>query len=320
MKVLITGANGFLGRNLVSTLLGTTDFYLVGAVRGEGAVISSRESYISVGDISFDTDWHAALSGVDVVIHLAARAHVLSESFRNPLYEFRRVNVGGAVSLAKQALEHRVKRFIFISSIGVNGGVTTNVSINEKTPCLPHADYAVSKMEAEEELRTITRNSSMELVIIRPPLVYSSDAPGNFSRLLKAVDMGLPLPLGSVRNARSIIALENLTDFIRVCVDNRAAGNELFLVSDGKSFSTPDIIRMIGRGMGKRSILLPVPDVFLRSMAAIFCRTPVYTQLCKSLVIDSSKARSLLGWTPPIDPVDALVQAGTAYKFRKNSL
>jgi len=320
MKVLITGANGFLGRNLISSLLDTTDFDLVGAVRGEGKVISSRVTYISVGDISFDTDWHSALSSVDVVIHLAARAHVLNESFRNPLCEFRRVNVGGAVSLAKQSLEHRVKRFIFISSIGVNGAETANAPFNEDSPCLPHAEYAVSKMEAEEGLRAIARNSSMELVIIRPPLVYSFDAPGNFSRLLKAVDMGLPLPLGGVRNARSIIALENLTDFIKFCVDNKVAGNELFLVSDGEDFSTPDIIRMIARGMGKRSILLPVPDLFLRSMAAICCRIPVYTQLCKSLVIDSSKTKDLLGWTPPIEPVKALVQAGLAYKLRKHSI
>ncbi|WP_204127006.1 NAD-dependent epimerase/dehydratase family protein [Pseudomonas ogarae] len=320
MKVLITGANGFLGRNLVSALLGTTDFDLVGAVRGEGRVVSSRETYVSVGDISFDTEWHSALSGVDVVIHLAARAHVLNESFRNPLCEFRRVNVGGAVSLAKQSLEHRVKRFIFISSIGVNGAVTTSASVNEDSPYLPHADYAASKMEAEGELRAIAQNSSMELVIIRPPLVYSFDAPGNFSRLLKAVDVGLPLPLGAIRNARSIIALENLTDFIKICVSSEAAGNELFLVSDGKDFSTPDIIRMIARGMGKRPILLPVPDFFLRSVAAICCRIPVYTQLCKSLVIDSSKAKNLLGWTPPIDPVKALVQAGMSYKLRKHSL
>lgn len=316
MKVLVTGSKGFLGKHLLSTLIDSTDYELVGTVRGEGKVVSFRESYLSVGDISADTDWSRALDNVDVVIHLAARAHVLAESYLDPISEFRRVNVNAAVSLARQSMAYGVKRFIFISSIGVNGSITSSEPFTEDSVPQPHAYYAVSKYEAETELLAITKQSPMELVIIRPPLVYAADAPGNFARLLKLIDVGLPVPLGSVKNRRSMIALENLVDFIKVCISSEAAANELFLISDGKNFSTPEIVHLLARGMGKKTYLLPIPDVLLQFAAMAFRRTPIYTQLCKSLVVDSAKARNILGWAPPTDPIEALVMAGQNFKLR----
>lgn len=314
MKVLITGASGFLGRHLLSTLLESTDYDLVGAIRGEGKTVSDRENYISIGDLSSSTDWGHALVNVDVVVHLAARAHVLIDSCDDPVAEFRRVNVDATIALARQCMEYGVKRFVFVSSIGVNGSMTLETPFNEESVPQPHADYAESKLQAEVELWKVTQDSLMELVVIRPPLVYAVDSPGNFSRLLYLVNAGLPLPLGTVKNQRSMIALDNLIDFMRICIVSRAAANELFLVSDGKSFSTPEIIRLVAKGMGKRSFLVPVPEMLLRCVAAILRRGPMYIQLCKSLVIDSNKAQDVLRWSPPIDPVDALVRVGKDFK------
>lgn len=317
MKILITGSKGFVGARLVSTLLEKTDYSVVGGVRRGGGRVSIREEYVPVGDISVDTDWSLALKGVGVVVHLAARAHITREKHLDPICEFRRVNVDAAVSLVKKSIACGVQRFVFVSSIGVNGSSTSGESFSEKSVGQPSADYARSKYEAEIKIWELAKKSNMELVVIRPPLVYAADAPGNFARLLRLVSLGVPLPLGSIENLRSMISLDNLVDFISVCIKNPAAANELFLISDGESLSTSEIVRLLARGMEKNAFLLPVPDLLLRCFAAAFGKTPMYTQLCKSLVIDSTKARNLLGWVAPYRADEMLVRAGRSFRLGK---
>ena len=265
---------------------------------------------------SFDgeLDWSGCIESQEVVIHCAARAHILNDKSVDPIAEFRNINVNGTLNLARQAIEAGIRRFIFISSIGVNGAQTSNAPFTELSEPLPHADYALSKLEAEQGLRELVKGTGMELVIVRPPLVYASHAPGNFQRLLKLVSIGLPLPFASVRNQRSMIALENLVDFITHCIDHPAAANELFLISDGIEFSMPEIVRSLAAGMGRKAYLLPLPDGLMRWGGRLLKKEGMYTQLCGSLIIDSSKARNLLGWSPRVTPAMALFKAGQDYQ------
>lgn len=315
MRVLVTGATGFVGNAVVDRLSRDAAFAVRGAVRSVNASVRALNcEYIPVGDIGAATDWSGALENVDVVVHLAARAHILQESDADPLAEFRRVNVEGALSLARQSIASGVKRFIFISSIGVNGGSTSGGAFTENSPEAPHADYAKSKQEAERALKSVAVDSGMELVIIRPPLVYAAHAPGNFRRLLKLVSSGIPMPFGSVNNRRTMVALPNLVDFICTCIPHPAAANETFLVSDSQSVSTGEMTRLLSEGMGKTTVLLPVPGALLRWTASLLGKRNLYVQLCCSLEVDNSKARCLLSWQPPLTAQEALVQAGAHYK------
>ena len=316
MKLLLTGATGFIGQAVTQRIVTDAKYSLTVAVRSTTAVFSDAVSVAQIADLTSETDWVTALSGVDVVVHLAARAHVLKETYNDPLVEFRRTNVEAALAFAKQALHAGVKRFVFISSIGVNGSRTLDFPFSELSLPDPHADYAISKFEAEQALLALLKDASMELVIIRPPLVYAGHAPGNFSRLLKLVASGIPLPFGSVRNQRSMVALENLADFIVLCADHPAAGNKLFLISDGVDFSISEIVKYLAEGMSKKVRLLTVPVSLMRLGAGIVGKQHVFEQLCGSLVIDSSKARNLLGWHPPLKADDALRKAGRDGGFR----
>lgn len=258
-----------------------------------------------------DSRWRSTVAKQDVLVHLAGRAHMLRDAVEDPLLAFRNVNVEGTLNLAKLARDNGVKRFVFISSIGVNGAHTVGRAVNEESMPAPHAEYALSKWEAEQGLWDVVRDSGMELVIIRPPLVYAGHAPGNFGRLLKLVAARIPLPLGSIRNQRSVIALENLVRFISLCVDHPAAANELFVISDGQDVSTPQIIQYLAQGMyNKSSRLFPMPQTWLRTGARLVGKSNMYSQLCDSLVIDSSKARELLGWRPVVSTHDGLKKAG----------
>jgi nucleoside-diphosphate-sugar epimerase len=315
MNILVTGAAGFLGQALIRKLESAQLHRVTGSVRKvtPGAAESSR--LIAVGDLAESTDWTDALVGVDVVVHLAARAHILDGG--DDLSEFDRVNVRAALGLAEQALRSGVRRFVFISSIGVNGAQTEGKAFDEYSPDAPHAIYAESKQRAEELLRNRLWGSAMELVIIRPPLVYAGHAPGNFQRLLKLVASGMPLPFGLTNNQRSMVSLNNLADFISLCIDHPAAANEVFLISDGSDVSTKEIVSFLAEGMGQKPRLFPVPDFFVRCAAAIVRKPALYTQLFRSLVIDSSKARTLLGWVPLQSPADALREAGECYKLQQ---
>jgi nucleoside-diphosphate-sugar epimerase len=309
MKVLITGANGFVGRRLASVLRSEYD-QLVCCSRNSG----SDPEFVTSPALSANADWGPLLAGVDVVVHLAGKAHNLGEPRSVALEGFKQTNIEGTLRLAEQALAANVKRFIFISSIGVNGSSTREVAFDESSAPAPHADYAESKLAAERKLEVLSRGSSMELVIIRPPLVYAAQAPGNFRRLLKIVSLGLPLPFAAINNRRSMIALDNLVDFIRVCVAHPKAANSLFLVSDGVDLSTGEIVKLIAKGMSKKARLIAVPQFLLLAGATLLGRRAIYTQLCCSLVIDSSKAQSTLGWVPVVSPQQALIESGRDFK------
>lgn len=313
-RILLTGSTGFVGRALYGAL---HPMYSVVATSRLAQPLASEALTVGMGDLSASTPWASALQGVDCVIHLAGRAHVLVDSAKDQLSIFRRVNVEATLNLAQQASEAGVRRFVFISSIGVHGNKTCGGAFNELSPMLPHADYAVSKMEAEIGLRLIAAASGMELVILRPPLVYSGKAPGNFGLLLKLVASGFPLPFGAVSNQRSMVALDNLVDLISLCVKHPSAANQDFLVSDGVDVSTPQIIQYLAAGMGQKPRLFSMPDSIMYTGAFLVGRRQAYNQLCGSLRIDSAKVRSMLGWVPPLTASQALFTAGQDYMSSK---
>lgn len=311
MKVLVTGASGFIGRALVDLLLTETGCQVLAAVRSRIDIenVISR----SIGDINGDTDWSAALSGVDVVVHVAARAHVLKECSTNPSEDFQSVNYHGTVNLAKQAVDAGVKRFIFISSIAVYGVDASDQPINEVSPVRPVTDYGKSKLAAEEQLLRLANQTKMQVVIIRPPLVYDGEAPGNFRTLLKVVERSFPAPFLSIKNRRSFIARANLVNFIVVCINNQNAANQIFVVSDNRDLSTPELIRLLAQGMKRKARLIAVPRSIMKLCATIVGRKKVYSQLCESLYLDVSKARNLLEWSPVVPPEKAVVEAAKRY-------
>jgi nucleoside-diphosphate-sugar epimerase len=307
---LVTGANGFIGRQLCSTLQ-THNQQVRALVRSNHHPVPGV-TYVT-GELTDQAAVSSALLDVDCVIHLAGRAHQLNDTSASPLEDFRLVNRDATVALAKQCIAAGVRRFVFISSIGVNGSETIGSPFTEASVPAPHAPYAVSKWEAEVELQKLFSDSLTELVIIRPPLVYAAHAPGNFKRLLKLVSLGVPLPFGSVRNARSMISLHNLVDIIRLCTVHPQAAGEVFLVSDGKDLSLPEILDCLARGMSKRSRLLPVSVGLMMGFAGLAGKKSMVNQLCGSLVVDSTKARTLLGWVPSESSEDALIATGREY-------
>ena len=307
--VLVTGAAGFIGGALVDRLL-AEGVPTVAAVRRP--VTGGRT--IAVGDIDPHTDWRGPLAGVDCVVHLAARVHVMHERAADPLAEFRKVNVDGTLALARQAVAAGVRRFLFISSIGVNGLRTREgVSFTEQSPPSPHNHYARSKWEAEEGLRQIAVQTGIEVVIVRPPLVYGPGAKGNFLTLMQWLSRGVPLPLGAIDNRRSLVALDNLVDLIVTCLNHPAAAGQVFLVSDGEDLSTTELLRRMGAALGRPAHLLPVPAAWLDGAARLLGRGAVAQRLCGSLQVDIEKTRRLLGWTPPVTVDEALRE--TARRF-----
>lgn len=250
---------------------------------------------------------------LDVIIHLAGRAHILNDQLVDPLTEFRKVNVDGSLRLAQQALEKKVKRFIFMSSIGVNGSMTLGKPFTEDDQPQPHADYALSKLEAEQELKQLFAGSETELVIIRPPLVYAAHAPGNFARLLKLVAIYLPLPFAATYNKRSFVALENLVDFISICIEHPNAANQTFLVADQKSISTRELVQYLKKGMGKTAHFIYIPQSVMKLGAICIGKSKLYEQLFESLEVDTHKARDLLDWTAPLSTQKAMLKVGQHY-------
>ena len=312
-KILITGATGFIGQELLQQLIAKKNTDLTVLVRSQSQEVPSEVAQVIINS---NVTWADAPfpEGVTTLIHLAGRAHVLKETSSSPLDRYRADNVEFTLNLARKALATGVKRFIFISSIGVNGPSTTNTPFDESSIPAPKADYAISKWEAEQGLRNLLKGSDVELVIVRPPLVYAGHAPGNFRRLLRLVATGLPLPLASVDNRRSMVSLGNLVDFISLCIEHPAAANETFLISDGVDLSTPQIVERLAEGMGKRILLVPMPLGLIRWGARVAGLGGAFEQLCGSLVVDSSKARNLLGWREPLGADQALVKAGRDFK------
>lgn len=311
--VLVTGAAGFVGGFLCNYL---TDkgFKVRAAVRCSN--LDSVETF-SVGDIDGNTDWTKVLEGCDYVVHLAARVHVMSEKSGNPIELYRSTNTEGTRNLSSQAASAGVKRFIYLSSIKVNGEETRTRPFAADDVPNPEDPYAVSKFEAENGLSDICEQSEMEYVIIRPPLVYGSGVKANFLSLIKLINRGIPLPLAAINNRRSLLALGNLLDFILLTLVHKKAGGQVFLISDGEDISTPVLIRKIGCCLGKRPLLFSVPLSLIRIIAAVFGKSSVIDRLAGSLQIDISKAQNLLGWQPPLSQDMALQE--TVDWFRNRS-
>ncbi len=305
--VLVTGANGFIGRALVAHLLRRHDRVVVAGVRRPEAHVPTGAEKRTVPALGPDADWTAALAGIDQVVHAAARVHVMDETEADPLTAFRRVNTQGALALAEQAARAGVRRFVFISSIKVNGEQTApGQPFDADQPVAPTDPYGLSKHEAEQGLLRLARDTAMEVVIIRPVLVYGPGVGANFASLMRWLKRGLPLPLGAVRNRRSLVSLDNLVDLIAVCLDHPNAANQVFLVSDGEDLSTTDLLRRLGQALGRRPWLLPVPSHLLALAARLVGRTSITQRLLGSLQVDIGKNRRLLGWQPVVTVDHAL--------------
>lgn len=312
MKILVTGASGFVGTYLISEI--NSLYETIALVRTPSSLLPPTVQQIVSSNI-FEAEFP---DNIDIIIHLAGRAHVLNDKVENPLTAFRKVNVDGTLQLAKQALEKKVKRFIFISSIGVNGSSTSGKAFSEQDMPQPHADYAVSKLEAEQQLKNLFAGTATELVIIRPPLVYAAHAPGNFARLLKLAATNLPLPFAGINNKRSFVALENLVDFIQTCIEHPHAANQVFLVADQSSISTSELVQYLKQGMGKKAYFVYIPPVLIKLGAACIGKSKLYEQLFESLEVETAKAQKLLGWTAPLSTRQAMQQAGQNYlKMKK---
>ena len=312
--ILITGATGFVGKALVLRLLADDESRrLVVAVRRGGQRWPEQVLPIVTGDLNPSTDWSIALEGVAVVVHSAARVHVMQETEIDPLTAFRAVNVECTLNLARQAAAAGVKRFVFISSVKVNGESTQpGRAFTEADAPNSEDAYGQSKHEAEKGLRQLSADTGMEVVIIRPPLVYGPGVKANFAALMRAVQRGWPLPLGAVHNQRSLVALSNLVDFIVTCVTHPQATNQTFLVSDGQDLSTNELVRGIAQASGVPVRLLPVPVWALQAGASLLGKGDAVQRLCGNLQIDISKARSLLDWVPPVSVEEGLRRAMVA--------
>jgi len=311
-NILVTGANGFVGRAVCAEAAarGLT----VGAATRAPCCFSAEAENIVVEDISANTLWQAALNGRHAVVHAAARVHVMEETAGNPLDEFRRVNVQGTLNLAEQAAAAGVGRFVFISSVKVNGEATRpgRPFTADDAPA-PLDAYGISKLEAEQGLREIAARTGMEVVIIRPPLVYGPGVRANFAAMMRWLRRGVPLPLGAIHNQRSLVALDNLADLIVTCLTHPAAANQTFLVSDGQDVSTTELLRRMGQAMNRPARLIPVPAGLLTQAAALLDKGDMARRLCGSLQVDIEKTRTLLGWQPPLTLDQGLKKAAEGY-------
>jgi nucleoside-diphosphate-sugar epimerase len=317
-SVFVTGAGGFVGKKLCDSLA-RHGAAVTACVRDLRLILSSGQAskeftYREISDITQVSDWSSSLRGMDTVVHLAARAHVLREIEPKPIDRYRAVNTDGTLLLARHAASAGVRRFVFLSSIGVNGNATSVAKpFTEESPIAPHNAYAVSKWEAEEGLFELANETGMEVVIIRPPLVYGPGVKANFLVMMRCLYEGIPLPLGAILNRRSLVALDNLVDLIGCCIEHPAAVNQIFLVADGVDLSTTEILRRLGNCLGKPARLLPIPQKIVVTGLKCIGRRDLAQRLCGSLRVDISKARELLGWTPPVSVHESFL--GTAQYF-----
>lgn len=308
-RVFLTGASGFVGSAIARQLQAGTGGSLVCAVRSETASVPTAAQTVLCRDFAVNDGWQAALAGVDVVIHSAARVHVMNDTESDPLAAFRHVNVSGTVNLARQAAAAGVKRFVFISSIKVNGeGTAADAAYRADDTPAPQDPYGISKHEAERQLLALAAEGLIEVVIIRPVLVYGPGVKANFLSMMRWLDRGVLLPFGAIDNRRSLVALDNLVDLVLTCTTHPAAANQVFLVSDGEDLSTTGLLQRMARALGRPARLLPVPASLLRLAATCLGRKALSQRLCGSLAVNIDKTRELLGWTPPVK-VDAALQA-----------
>lgn len=308
LNILVTGASGFVGRALID-VLAEEGYPLTALVRDESTSLVNNVDHLVIGDIGHlsqqtDGDRQAlneTLKKADVVIHLAARVHVMNDSVHEPYEEYERVNTQATLTLARLAAEMGVKRFIFLSSIKVNGELTqTGSAFSERDICMPQDPYGTSKWQAELGLMQVAQDTGMEVVIIRTPLIYGPGVKGNFASMMRWVGRGLPLPFGAVNNQRSLLALDNLVSFLVCCLSCPNVANEVFLLSDGEDYSTRDLIKKLAIAQGVKARLVPIPVSWMRFVARLLGQLDVADRLLGSLQIDSRKARDLVGWTPVV--------------------
>ena len=292
--IVVTGGSGFIG----SALLAALRHAGIPAKGTSRHPDTRRGALVAVGTIDGQTDWHEVLEGVRVVVHLAARVHVLPARSSDDLSQYRLTNVAGTARLAEQAAASGAERFVFVSSIKVNGETTDGAPFSETDAARPADPYAVSKYEAEQALKAIAARIGLETVMVRPPLVYGPGVKANFLRLMRAVDRGIPLPLARVDNRRSLIGISNLVDFLIQCATRPEAAGETFLISDGEDISTPALIRRLARALGRAPRLWPMPVGVLAAGARMLGQRGAFESLCGSLQIDIRRAREVLGWHP----------------------
>lgn len=298
MKILLTGGSGFVGSALLKCLV-TEQHRVVAVTRSINDYDASIEQ-VNIPSIDKNTDYHSKLIGCEVVIHCAARAHIMNDELPDPLVAYREVNTDGTLNLAQQAADAGVKRFIFISSIKVNGESTTGSAIfSEPVTFLPVDPYGLSKYEAEIGLRKMSLETTMEVVIIRPSLVYGPGVKGNFLNLLKLSRLPIPLPFGLINNKRSMVYLDNLVDLIIACIDHPKAANRVFLASDGDDLSLLRLLTLIRKAMNKPSLLLPIPSFLFNLLGKLSGKPELVDRLIGNLQVDSSDANKYLGWTAP---------------------
>lgn len=317
--VLLTGASGFVGGAILHDLISRDLFNIRVATRQHGTVPGAPFESVVFSGLDAGQCWAEALEGVDLVVHSAARVHIMNEQAVDSMAEYRRINVDGTLNLATQAAKRGVKRFVFISSIKVNGeGTPLDAPYTAESLEAPVDNYGVSKLEAEIGLLKLAATTSMQVVIIRPVLVYGPGVKANFLSMMRVLDKGVPLPFGRINNKRSLVSLDNLVDFIFCCLNHPAAANQVFLVSDGEDLSTSELLGRLARSLGKKAILLPVPERFIRLIASLFGQRKFADRLCGSLQVDITKNRTLLGWVPPVKVDDALIK--TAKHFQGASV
>ncbi len=316
MRCLITGGNGFVGRALTTHVLASGCEVRLSLRQPPRADHIVGVETVEIGSLALKNDWTSALRDVDKIVHLAARVHVMNDSSLDPMAEFRRVNVEGTANLARQSAAAGVRRFVYLSSIKVNGEFTQEGRpfTSDDAPS-PEDPYGVSKHEAEQLLRQIATETGMEVVIIRPPLVYGPDVKANFESMMRWLARGVPLPLAAVtQNRRSLVALDNLVDLIVTCLNHPAAANQTFLVSDGEDLSTADLLKRMGAALGCSARLFHLPPGLLKLGAALLRKPGIYQRLCGSLQLDIAKTCQLLGWSPLISVDEGLRRAAEGFR------
>mgnify|MGYP000385450891 CR=1 FL=1 len=304
--VLITGSSGFVGKRLTDTLSRQAPVYA--ATRSPDAVTASAIS-VHIASLTRDTDWRGALHEVDRVVHLAGRAHLADGQRKDSLSAFREINVDATQNLAEQAAQAGVSRFVYISSVKVNGEKTEpGRPFRANDPAAPQTPYGQSKAEAEDVLRSIATQTGMEVVIIRPPLVYGPGVGGSFAAMMRWLESGIPLPLGRTANARSLVALDNLVDLIVTCLNHPNAADQTFLASDGSDLSTTQLMQKLANVLNTRARLLPITPPLMKLGATLVAQETLYQRLFGSLQVDISHTCEILGWAPPLSVDEGLQQ------------
>lgn len=315
MRIFLTGSTGLIGSVVARKLIKRPEYELMLAVRRLANYLIHCQ--VIIGNIDSQSDWSFSLQQVEVLIHCAARVHVMQEIETDSLSAFRAVNVEGTLRLARAAAAAGVRRFIFLSSVKVFGEESApGRPFTTDDPLVPSDAYSISKMEAEQGLLALAVETGMEVVIIRPPLVYGPGVKANFLSMMQWLQRGIPLPLGAIDNRRSLVALDNLVDLIVTCIEHPAAANQVFLVSDGEDLSTPELLRRMGQALDRPARLLPVPASLLELGASLLGKRRVAQRLCSSLQVDISKTRELLGWKPRVSVDEALRKTAMDFQQR----